>query len=690
MFLLGSLFFVFYANAEPDVFGTFRLESAIDDTQNVTIIDSTAIKMSGNLELAEIIRMAPGMQMSYLSDSDAALTYHSSTFGTARRMQVMIDGVSIFTAGLPVVKWSALPVIKEDIERIEVIRDSGSSKYGSNGFMGVINIITKSTLYIEDDYFFSTTYSNQKKTNLLRTNINLGSLGGISALFKSEDWEYFVPKSTNTRKNNSTNTFKLRYDLDDNNHTLNIWAGVNKGTYKPDVTPVVFDSRNQSDVGNTIYSARYAYSNERFRWDITTQSLSTIWDSKFQQCYPTFSVEPNITSLYRLNPSLVNRILNRETIEPNSLTSEEAILVTAYQNTVSELGELMLASTCGDAHLDVDSSRDTIDSYFSYAITEYTNALIGINRDNHDIQTQWFLHDLGTVKNSVTRYYSEIDSHINEDLKISASIAHEKHSNIASAGISYSSGMRYSINEQISLKLTYSKSMRIPGVFETNANWTQSITNTTGPLNAPSNHELDFYLNSLGTAELDPEVNKSMALSILGSWNNSSLDIKIFKQKLSSLISEDLFPAGNFTLSNSGNSSISGVELDYQFDFERNSILVVYSYIDIDALENESRLTSENTVNLYLNGTLTPRLQYSLYLSYNDGIGGSETLFKDSEGGQRFLSYGAHIIYSLEPYIKGSELSLGFNGRNENEYTGIPVNKLKKNEELWLRFTYSL
>ena len=61
----------------------------------------------------------------------------------SRRMQVLIDGRSVYTPGFGEVPWTSLPLSIDDIERIEVVRGPNSAAYGSNAFFGVINIITQ-------------------------------------------------------------------------------------------------------------------------------------------------------------------------------------------------------------------------------------------------------------------------------------------------------------------------------------------------------------------------------------------------------------------------------------------------------------------------------------------------------------------------------------------------------------------
>ncbi|HKJ77464.1 MAG TPA: TonB-dependent receptor, partial [Gammaproteobacteria bacterium] len=68
---------------------------------------------------------------------------HGIADGWPRRLQVLIDGRSVYTPMVSNVDWSNLGITKDDIERIEVIRGPNAVAYGANAFTAAINIITK-------------------------------------------------------------------------------------------------------------------------------------------------------------------------------------------------------------------------------------------------------------------------------------------------------------------------------------------------------------------------------------------------------------------------------------------------------------------------------------------------------------------------------------------------------------------
>lgn len=108
----------------------------------VTVIDSDVIHTSGARDLAELFRLVPGFHVGYIRSHRQAVTYHGLGDTFSRRLQILIDGRSVYGALFGNVSWSTLGIALEDIERIEVVRGPNTVTYGGNAFLGAINIIT--------------------------------------------------------------------------------------------------------------------------------------------------------------------------------------------------------------------------------------------------------------------------------------------------------------------------------------------------------------------------------------------------------------------------------------------------------------------------------------------------------------------------------------------------------------------
>lgn len=132
----------------PVVLSVSRLSQPVNEAPAaVTVIDRQMIRDSGAWDLSEIFRLVPGMYVAYHAASDYAadstVSYHGLTNAYAQRMQVLVDGRSVYSPLFGGMLWSDIPLAMDDIERIEVIRGPNSASYGANSFMGVINIITR-------------------------------------------------------------------------------------------------------------------------------------------------------------------------------------------------------------------------------------------------------------------------------------------------------------------------------------------------------------------------------------------------------------------------------------------------------------------------------------------------------------------------------------------------------------------
>jgi iron complex outermembrane receptor protein len=170
-----------YIQDFPVVLSASRLSQPISEAPSpMTVIDRKMIDASGSRNIVELFRLVPGMYVGYENGHTSIVSYRGTTDAYARRMQVLIDGRTVYLPPYGYVNWAELPIDIADIERIEVVRGPAAASYGSNSVQGVINILTRPA---------SAVHKPQVSTNL-----GSGGVKDISARFgnTSEKWDYRV------------------------------------------------------------------------------------------------------------------------------------------------------------------------------------------------------------------------------------------------------------------------------------------------------------------------------------------------------------------------------------------------------------------------------------------------------------------------------------------------------------------
>jgi vitamin B12 transporter len=112
-----------------------------ETTENVVVVNEEEIKQLPARDLSEVLNYIPGVYVEPGRGFGRA-TSVSIQGSDSRQVRVMIDGIPLNTQASGQVNPSKFPI--EDIARIEVIKGSASSIWGS-ALGGVINIITKDT-----------------------------------------------------------------------------------------------------------------------------------------------------------------------------------------------------------------------------------------------------------------------------------------------------------------------------------------------------------------------------------------------------------------------------------------------------------------------------------------------------------------------------------------------------------------
>ena len=227
---LGLLVFVFsHCVAFADEFTELSLEELMNvsissvskkpekllrTSAAVHVITSEDIRRSGTTHVAELLRMAPGVQVARVDSSRWAVTIRGDNGVFANKLLVLVDGRTIYNPVFAGVLWDELDFIFDDIERIEVIRGPGATLWGANAVNGVINIITKNASEAEGLYFSAGGGSEIHQVGEARYGGKIGDSTNfrLSAKYKNMDETQLQSSRTEGRDSWDLATVSLRTD----------------------------------------------------------------------------------------------------------------------------------------------------------------------------------------------------------------------------------------------------------------------------------------------------------------------------------------------------------------------------------------------------------------------------------------------------------------------------------------------
>ncbi len=219
----------------------------------VTVIDQDMIRASGFRDIPDLLRLVPGFNVAYTRDNTWGVGYHGMADAYSRRMQVLIDGRSVYLPGFGQVPWASLPLDIEDIERIEVVRGPNAAAYGANSFFGVINIITREPAQVPG----------------LHVSAQAGEQGNGGAMLRygggSGDFRYRLSLSEQRRDRfdaqaEKTTTrhvdFRSDYRLS-NSDELTVNLAASRGDWRQGRVADPFEPIRDLDVGSEHFQARF-------------------------------------------------------------------------------------------------------------------------------------------------------------------------------------------------------------------------------------------------------------------------------------------------------------------------------------------------------------------------------------------------------------------------------------------------
>jgi outer membrane receptor for ferrienterochelin and colicins len=249
-----------------------RQQSLEDVPVSVAVFDAEEINKRTLHRLDDALRYIPGVNMTESQINIRGSSGYSRALGS--RVLVLIDGIPMLNADAGEVKFDVIPMYS--IERIEVVKGSGSALYGSSALGGVINVITKeprSPIYNARVYsgFYDDPYHDEWKwwgdspryfngVDLLHGNaideISYMVSGGIrnNQAFRRNDESFRFnagAKATYKFDPESKLSFSLNYASDEHGNWI-YWKDIDNALVPPD----------ESDLTETVSSTKLQFASQ--------------------------------------------------------------------------------------------------------------------------------------------------------------------------------------------------------------------------------------------------------------------------------------------------------------------------------------------------------------------------------------------------------------------------------------------
>jgi len=589
----------------PQVLTATRLkQSPAAVPGSMTVIDSALISASGARDVSELLRLVPGMMVGNISGNQAAVNYHGTNATEARRMQVLIDGRSVYRAGLAVVDWSDIPVAMEDIERIEVFRGPNTVSYGANALMAVVNIITRRPADSHGTRLKVT--RGQRGINDFYASQGVGWDDGdlrLSLSGQQDDGFDYDRRGADYHDSRRLERFNLAvsHTLDERQSLdwqLNAKDGTNQRPY--DYRPV-FSGITRAGDNSDVTSKDYAGS---LRWNLDfnpdhslyVQGSAQHWDRQqtWRACDAEISFSPQLTELWQLNPNYTERLARNITRfigsgAPPGTPAEQALanqVLEQWRNGASQ-------TVCGDIDQSVRESRYDLELQDTLSLSDSLRLVSGLNYryDRADSETYFD----GTLDDTTWRAFGQFEWRATQHWLLQGGAMYED-TRLIGSSLTPRVAVNYLINPRHGLRAVYSEAIRSPDMFEDNVNWSYRVSNLRPGAFGQSSAR--YFVRTRGPGDLEQEHMRSRELGYNGYFAEIglALDVKLFHDEITGMISEPL-RNNQYIASNSNKSRFSGAET--QFDWRLGNadrLRLTYAYVDADTSDPlDARQTARNS-----------------------------------------------------------------------------------------------
>ena len=556
-----------------------RLRQPLRDVPaSVTVITSDMLRRLGITSIVDALRLVPGMHVTQANGSRILVNYHGTNNRDPRRLNVLVDGLSVYRPGFSEIYWSQLPLAIEDIERIEVTRSPSSAAYGPNSMMAVINVISKHPADVDRG-------SISAGAGSLRTrwaHARLARTFGVTAVHVAASTERTSGVDRVDGLQDGHDATRARRLLLRSHtrlgprSTLDAEAmhveGLNEIPFKSEFESFPDERLRDDYLGVTLTTQLSANHELQLRGSYSKHRLRQEWTA----CFPQAAFLPELFVLWQANPGYANAVLARQV--PTGGSPSDDMLAARAVAALQALGPAALQPLCGQGDQNRVESRADFELQDTLVVSHRLRLMSGAGVRLHRAHSRTFLG--GTASSTLYRVFG------NAEYKPTPSVgfnvgAYAEHDATIGWSLAPRAGVALHIAPGQTVRMAVSKGLRTPDVVDQQARFTYALrTSTPGPDGSRDQRLFYQSASSAGGLRNEQAVSTEIGYLFNDPRRGLTLDLKVFEDRLKHLISEAVTVA-RFEPTNSNATTLRGAELQTSLAWSpRWSAFLNYAYLD--------------------------------------------------------------------------------------------------------------